>query len=106
MKTLLQQQQQLPEDTVTRYWWISLLTGGVVIGAVALLLTILVRTVEQIQEGVAQIWQVGKLIANNTVHIPLLAHTNLLVGQIHESAGGIVQSTERIERAAAGDSRK
>ena len=106
MKTMLKQQERLPEDTVSRYWWISLLTGGVVIGVVALLLTILVRTVEQIQAGVGQIWQVGKLIANNTVHIPLLVHTNQLVDQIHKSAGGIVLSTERIERAVAGDSRK
>lgn len=106
MKTVLKQQQQVSKDTVNLYWWISLATGGVVIGVVALLLTILVRTAEQIQAGVSQIWQVGKLIANNTVHIPLLVHTNQIVAQIGEASDGIAHSTERISRAVAGDSKK
>ncbi len=104
MKTILQ--QQVPKETVHTYWWISLATGGVVIAVVALLLTILTRTAEQIQVGVSQIWQAGKLIANNTVHVPLLVRTNQVVAQIHQAADGISQSTGRIERAVTDGSRK
>lgn len=106
MKTLLKQQQQVPKDTVNVYWSISLATGGVVIAVVAFLLTILVRTAEQIEAGVGQIWQVGQLIANNTVHIPLLVRTNQIVAQIYQSADGIKRSTGRIERAVVDDARK
>ncbi len=106
MKTMLKQPQQVPEDTVNTYWRISLATGGVVIAVVALLLTLLARTAEQIEAGVGQIWQVGQLIANNTVHIPLLVRTNQIVTQIYQAAGGIKRSTERIERAVVGDAKK
>ena len=101
---LLQQQpmQQVSPTTVNRYWGISLVGGVVVIGAVAFLLNTLTRTAEQIQAGAGQIWVVGKLIANNTVHIPLLVRTNQVIGEIHQAADGIVQATERIERAAVG----
>ena len=106
MKTILKQQQQVPKDTVKSYWWISLATGGVVIAVVALLLTILARTAEQIEAGVGQIWQVGQLIANNTVHIPLLVRTNQIVAQIYQAAEGIRRSTGRIERAVVDDAKK
>ncbi len=105
MKTLLKQEQQVSSDTAHSYWWISLASGGVVIAVVALLLTILVRTAEQIEAGVSQIWQTGKMIANNTVHIPLLVRTNQIVTQIYQAAGGIKQSTERIERAVVNDAK-
>ncbi len=106
MNTLVKQQQQVSKDTAHSYWWISLATGGVVIAVVALLLTILARTAEQIEMGVGQIWQTGKMIANNTVHIPLLLRTNQIVTQIYQAAGGIKRSTERIERAVVGDAKK
>ena len=108
MKTILKPQEQQPvsQDTTHSYWGISLATGGVVIAVVAFLLTILVRTAEQIEGGVSQIWQVGKLIANNTVHIPLLVRTNQIVAQIYQAAGGIKRATGRIERAVVGEPKK
>ena len=106
MKTILQQQQQVSKGTANVYWWISLVTGGVVIAVVAFLLTILARTAEQIEAGVGQIWQVGQLIANNTVHIPLLVRTNQIVAQIRQAADGIERSTGRIERAVVDDAKK
>ena len=89
--------------TVVRYWRVTMGLGLVVIGAVALLLTILARTAEQIEAGVAEIWRVGKLLANNTVHIPLLVRTNQIVGAILPRADGIAAATARIQRAVAGD---
>src|SRR6266568_2480812 len=104
MKTILQ--QRVPKDTVKTYWQISLATGGVVIAVVAFLLTILARTAEQIEAGVGQIWQAGQLIANNTIHIPLLIRTNQIVAQIRQAADGIERSTGRIERAVVDDAKK
>ena len=88
---------------VIHYWRISLGLGLVVIGAVALLLSTLATTVARIEAGAAEIWRVGKLIANNTVHVPLLIRTNQVVAAILPVADGIAGATARIQRAVAGD---
>ncbi len=88
-------------DTIGRYWRISLGLGMVVIGAVALLLSALTATVAKIEAGAAEIWRVGKLIANNTVHIPLLIRTNQELGQILPAADRIAGATGRIQQAVA-----
>ncbi len=89
--------------TIGRYWRISLGLGLVVIGAVAALLSALTATVAQIEAGAAEIWRVGKLIANNTVHIPLLVWTNQVIGQILPAADRIAGATGRIQKAVAPD---
>jgi hypothetical protein len=89
-------------DTVFRYWGLSLAAGLAVLGVVALLLEIVSRTAEQIHDGTAQIWRVGKLIANNTVHIALLARVNQNVAEISRTADSIAEATGRIHRAASG----
>lgn len=89
--------------TIVRYWRMSLGLGVVVIGAVALLLSTLARTAAKIEAGTAEIWRVGKLIANNTVHIPLLVRTNQVAGEILATADGIAEATARIRRAVGGD---
>jgi len=75
----------------------------VVTGVVALLLTMLARVTEQIEEGVAEIWRVGQLLANNTVHIPLLARTNQSVDAMLPKADRVAAATGRIQRAVVGD---
>ena len=91
------------EGMIVRYWTASLVGGLVVIAAVAVLLQTLTRTAEQIQAGAAEIWRIGKLIANNTVHIPLLHRTNQHAATILKAADGIAAATTRIERAVVGD---
>ncbi len=91
------------QNVVVRCWKISLGIGLVVIGAVALLLSALTATVARIEAGAAEIWRVGKLIANNTVHVPLLVRTNQVVADILPAADGIARATERIQRAVGGD---
>lgn len=81
-------------------WWVSLGIGVVVILVVAVLLTLIVRTARQIDGAVSDIWTVGQRIANNTIHIPLLNHTNRVVGDILERAGGIDGATAAIEEHA------
>ena len=94
--------EQVSASTIQTYWWISLGLGLVVTIVVAILLTILARTAEQIQAGTAEIWRVGKLIANNTVHIPLLVRTNQIAVDILTAAGGITAATGRIEQKVTG----
>lgn len=93
-------------DRVFRYWQLSLAAGVAVLAVVAILLETLARTVEQIQDGSAEIWRVGKLIAGNTVHVPLLGRVNQQVEAISTTADAIAQATGRIERAAAGSAGK
>jgi predicted membrane-bound mannosyltransferase len=88
--------------TMARYWGAALVAGLVVTGVVGALLHILASTAEAIQGGAAEIWRVGKLIANNTVHIPLLIRTNQLVASILGAADGIAVATARIAAAVTG----
>jgi energy-converting hydrogenase Eha subunit H len=94
---------QIPQGTVVQYWWISLAIGVVVIVVVTVLLHILTGAAEQVKADVADIWTGGKLIANNTVHIPLLLRTNQVVDDILDTADEIASATARIQRAVAGD---
>ena len=103
-KRMQLKKQSITPDVIVRYWSISLGLGVAVIGAVALLLGILDRTVAQIQAGVAEIWRVGKLIANNTVHIPLTRRINQHTAEILPAADQIAGATERIRRAVSDDS--
>jgi hypothetical protein len=73
-------------------WSVSLAIGLVVILVVAVLLTMIVRTARQIDGAVSEIWTVGQRIANN--------HTNRVVDDILERAGGIDGATEAIEEHA------
>ena len=81
-------------------WWASLGIGVVVILVVAVLLTLILRTARQIDGEVPNIWTVGQRIANNTIHIPLLNHTNRVLDEILDRAGGINGATEAIEEHA------
>lgn len=90
---------EVSAGTIQTVWWISLALGLVVTIVVAILLTILARMAEQIEAGAAEIWRVGKLIANNTVHVPLLMRTNQIAGDILAAVGGIAAATGRIEQA-------
>jgi hypothetical protein len=91
---------QVSTGAALTVWWVSLGIGVVVIVVVAVLLTLIVRTARQIEEGVSNIWIVGQSIANNTVHIPLLHRTNQIVDGILERASGIDRASAAIEQHA------
>ena len=94
---------ETPDDgTIAAYWRTSLLVGAVVIGVVALLLRTLTHTAEQINAGAAEIWRVGKLIANNTVHVPLLIRTNQVAEELLRTSEGIAGATTRISGTVTG----
>ncbi len=83
-------------------WWISIILLLVVTAVVALLLAMILRTARSIQSVVGEIWTIGKMVANNTVHIPLLVETNRIAGAILETAGKIVSGAHAIEQHAEG----
>jgi predicted PurR-regulated permease PerM len=89
------------EGAATTVWAVSLALGFVVIVVVAILLTLIVRTANQIDDAVSAIWTVGQRVANNTVHIPLLHHTNRAVDGILSNALAINGATELIEAHAS-----
>lgn len=88
------------EGAATTVWAVSLALGLVVIVVVAVLLTLIVRTARQIDHAVSAIWTVGQQVANNTVHIPLLAATNRAVDGILAQAAAIDGATSLIEAHA------
>ena len=84
-------------------WWVSLGIGAVVLVVVAVLLTMIRRTALEILDGASQIWTQGKLVANNTIQIPLfLSTTNDVVEQIKSEAVAILGATNAIEQHATG----
>lgn len=89
-------------STLYTVWWVSIVLLLVVTGVVALLLTLVARTGRSILDVAGQIWTTGKLVANNTIHIPMLRETNRLAGGILETAEQIVAGAAAIERHAEG----
>jgi len=91
----------ITESAVLIVWVGSLVIGVVVIGVVAFLLTMIRKTADQILDGVSAIWTHGKLVANNTIQIPLfLGTTNRVVSQIKLEAVAILGATKAIEEHA------
>lgn len=89
-------------DFALTLWWISLAIGLVIVIVAAVLLTLILRTAEQIDAGAKQIWTTGKLVARNTVHVADLIQTNQVAADILETAGGILMAAQRIHKHAQG----
>lgn len=87
-------------NTVYVIWWISLALLVVVTIVVALLLTAVLRTGRAIEHTAGDIWTTGKLVANNTIHIPLLVETNRIAGAILATAVKILGGAGAIEQHA------
>ena len=91
------------ESAALTVWGVSLVIGVVVIVVVGVLLHLVRRTAEQIDAGAAAIWIQGKLVANNTIQIPLfLTTTNQVAARILSTAVDIVGGAKAIEEHADG----
>lgn len=89
-------------NTITMIWLISIALLLVVTGVVAWLLSRVLKTSRSILSVAGDIWTTGKLVANNTIHIPLLGETNRQVQDILETAAQIVDGASAIEQHAEG----
>ena len=89
-------------EAIQQVWIVSLVVFAVVLVVVAALLTLILSTAKQIHGGVSAIWTAGQKVANNTIHLAMLARTNALAGQILESAGGVAAATGVIANHANG----
>lgn len=93
--------ENVSEEALTRAWIISLVLGLVVTIVVAILLILIRNTARKILAGVHQIWTEGKLVANNTIQIPIyLTVTNQVVSKIYDTAVKIVGGAAAIEQHA------
>jgi hypothetical protein len=72
--------------TAHTYWGIALIIGLVAALAVAGLLTVLVRTVGEIDHSATQLLTVAGAVAGSTAHIPELSATAPVLGLIIEEA--------------------
>lgn len=92
----------MTEGAIVTIWWVSILILLVVTGVVAILLTMILRSALNILKVAGDIWTTGKMVANNTIHIPLLRETNRLAGDILGTAVQIVGGAAAIEQHADG----
>ena len=94
--------ENVSEEVLTRAWVVSLVLGLVVTIVVAILLILIRNTARKILGGVHKIWTEGKLVANNTIQIPIyLTVTNQVVSKIYATAVKIVGGAAAIEQHAS-----
>lgn len=72
--------------TDTTLWWITLAIGAVVAVVVLVLLHTLYRAVRRIDEGVLEVWMMGKQVARNTATTWLLGQTPRVASEIKQEA--------------------
>ena len=87
-------------DSMT-LWKISWAIGVVVVLIVAVLLLLILAAARRIDRGAAAIWQAGKEIASNTVSIWMLQKTNVVAGEILDTAQGIAAGAGAIDAKLA-----
>jgi hypothetical protein len=93
--------ENVSEEAITNVWIISLVLGLVVTIVVAILLILIRNTARNILAGVHMIWTEGKLVANNTIQIPIyLTVTNQVVSKIYDTAVKIIGGAAAIEQHA------
>jgi type II secretory pathway component PulF len=73
-------------------WWITLAAGLVVALVVWTLLELLRRTVNKVDAGVAELWEMGQHVAQNT-------QTTHLLGTTVERGTELVEEVERHRQA-------
>lgn len=88
------------ESAIQQVWAVSLAIYLVVVVVVAVLLTLILLSARRIREGAGQIWTVGQKVANNTIHIALLAQTNHIVDGILKRAAATAEAVSAIQRHA------
>ncbi len=93
--------EKVSEETIRTVWIISLVLGLIVTIVVAVLLILIRNSARKILGGVQKIWTEGKLVANNTIQIPIyLTVTNQVVTKIYDTAVKIIGGAEAIEQHA------
>ena len=94
--------ENVSEEAILRVWTISLVLGLVVTIVVAILLIQIRNTARKILGGVHKIWTEGKLVANNTIQIPIyLTVTNQVVSKIYDTAVKIIGGADAIRQHAS-----
>ncbi len=92
----------MTDGTVYLIWSVSIALLLVVTVVVAVLLTLILRSARTIRGVAGEIWTHGKLVANNTIHIPQLIDTNRQAVRILTAARKIVVGANAIEQHASG----
>ena len=93
--------ETVSRETITTVWTISLVLGLVVTLVVAIMLILIRNTARQINAGAEKIWTEGKMVANNTIQIPIfLTVTNQVVAKIYSTAVNIIGKSAAIQQHA------
>jgi hypothetical protein len=90
-------------DAAATFVWTAALVIGLVVSLVVALLLWLIHRQAVIINGVAsKIWDTGQMVANNTIHIPILYRINEDVDQILITALSINDGAAAIKKHAEG----
>jgi Na+/H+ antiporter NhaC len=81
-------------------WTLALILLVVVSAVVGLLLHLIAQTAMGIEAAVAEVWEGGQRVANNTIHIAVLHRIAENVEAILKRAGGIAGSAAAIRSHA------
>ena len=81
-------------------WYISVAFAIVVTVVVGVLLTAILRQARKIEAGTSDIWDAGQRIASNTIHVPALAQSNVLVANVLECVPSVLDNLNRIREHA------
>ncbi len=94
---------EVSDNAILTVWGFSLAIGVVVIAVVVYLLHQIRQTAKIIHAVAGDIWTQGKLVANNTIQLPIfLATTNLVVSKIYTTAVQIVHGSAAIQQHTEG----
>ncbi len=88
--------------TVELLWLVSIVILLVVTAVVGFLLNKILQTATSIDNVAGKIWTHGKMVAANTIHIPMLRETNRLAAGILDTALKINAGAAAIEQHAQG----
>jgi len=83
-------------SAVYTVWGVSLVLGVVVLVVVVALLELIARAASRIESVVGAIWIAGQGVANNTIHIALVHHTNLIAERIQDAASRILDAVTAV----------
>ncbi len=81
-------------------WILALVVLVVVTAVVGILLHLVATTAIGIRMGVAEVWERGQRVANNTIHIAVLHRIAEGVDAILKRAGGVASSAGAIKAHA------
>lgn len=83
-------------------WWIAIAAAFVVTLVVGVLLWAIISVAERIRRQLAAIWGRGQMVANNSIHIPLLERVTMNLRDADQAVERLAFAAEAAGASATG----